>query len=459
MMAPEAVHTALHQTFTAREDELIELHRALVRIPTVNAAPGHPAGEDRLARFATDWLAGQAGICARALEGAPGRANLLAEVGDGPRRMLWMSHADVVPAGDEAAWKYPPFAGELAEGRIWGRGANDCKMLVAAQLFAIAELARLGLPRGGRIVLAVGADEEQGGRLGFGWLAEHHADDLRAELAICEGGGSALGRFGGGPPVIGVAAGEKGKLTVTFRARAAGGHACSPWGRPNPVMILAGLVERIAQWRSPISIEAPIFRHVAAWAGLDEPLGSHNLEDAIGRIGRDWPALARSLRGQSRNSFTPTVFRAGQSSNVIPDEATLVCDVRLLPGQEISQVEGLARELSADLEGVEFTIGSEVTPPSLSEMDEPLLGMFERSAARALGQPVAVVPSWCVGATDARYVRMLGTPVYGFQLIHPDADPAKLGIHCVNESIEARMLLPCALALAHFAVEYFDSPS
>ena len=367
-----------------------------------------------------------------------------------------MSHSDVVPVGDQTAWTHPPFSAALDAGRIWGRGSNDCKMLVAAQLFAMAGLKRLGLPRRGQLRLAVGADEEVGGALGFNWLLHNRTDFLRADLAICEGGGSFIGNLAaGGRPVISVGSGEKGRSDVVIRARAEGGHASTPWGKRNPLLILAEVVRRIDAWRPETAPASPLFAAMAPWIGLDS-VGADNLEDAIARFSERVPSMLASLRGQSRMTLTPTVLHCGDKSNAIPTEATLTCDARLLPGQKVADLEAVVRGVLEGLEGVAFTV-IETSEPSVSPFDEALRAMFERAAVRALGEPVEVAPVWCVGATDAHYVRAAGTPVYGFQIVDPKADPARLGIHCIDESIEVGMLLPCALALAHQAVEFLEA--
>jgi acetylornithine deacetylase/succinyl-diaminopimelate desuccinylase-like protein len=442
------------------EAELIELHRALVRIPTVNRGDGGSADETRLAQYAAEYLE-HARVPARVEEGAPGRGNLLAETcpkGVGPRTMLWMSHSDVVPVGDETAWSYPPLSAALAEGRIWGRGSNDCKMLVACQLFVLAHLARLGLPRHGQLRLAVGADEEVGGRWGFGWLLESRREFLRADLAICEGGGSCLGRFEDGIPTVSVGSGEKGRYDVIFRVRGEGGHASTPWGKKNPLLILSEVIARLSAWQPRPQPASPLFAHLGKWVGLNEAIRDGNVEEAIGRVAARAPLLLNSLKGQSRMTITPTVLHAGDKANAIPTEAELACDARLLPGQTQSDLEeAIARILQGPegIEGIEVTV-RETSEPSVSPVDPELERMFERAATQAVGSPVKVAPVWCVGATDAHFVRAAGTPVYGFQLIHPDADAKRLGIHCINESIEASMLLPCARALAHLALEFLE---
>jgi acetylornithine deacetylase/succinyl-diaminopimelate desuccinylase-like protein len=440
-------------------DELIGLLRALARVPSVNAGKGGPIdGEQVVADCLADYLRKHGlGSCPMAPAGHPTRVSLVAELDSGRPgpTLLFMSHLDVVAPGDASAWKHPPFSGALAEGRVWGRGAIDCKMLVAAQAFALTVLKRLGLPTRGRARLIASADEETGGRLGFGWLAAEHPDLLRADLAICEGGGSTIGHFGGDRPFISVGCGEKGRYGVTFEATGPGGHASSPWGRPNPLEPFGELLRRIAQWRPDARPASPVFECLAPLLGFAEGISPEEVDAAIDKAQDSAPDYARSLRAQSRMTFVPTLMRAGEGVNVIPTRARLTCDARLLPGQDENDLRAAIAGLLAGLEGIGVAIET-FAPPSQSPLPGPLLARFEAAASAAVGRSVRAVPAWCSGATDAHWVRPLGTPVYGFQLMAPDSDPKRQGIHCVNESIDAPAVLACALSLVHFALATTD---
>lgn len=428
--------------------ELTALHRDLVRIPTVNRADGSSAGETKLAEFAARYLAG-AGIESKILEGAPGRGNLVAEAGGEAPTALWMSHSDVVPA-DPDQWTRPPFGAELIDGRIWGRGAIDCKMLLACQLFAMTHLHRARALAGRRIRLIAGADEEAGGHWGFGWLGREHPELLRADYAICEGGGSALGGVASDRPLIGLGVGEKGRYEVEIRIEGPGGHASRPWQTLNPLGAMAEIIRRMTEHTPDITPLSPIFGALGEMIGLKDPGDGAAVEAAIGRLEKDGASsLASSLRAQSRLTLAPTVMRGGEQANVIPAEAALICDARTLPGQSQADLERLTAEICAGIEGAEVAI-HEINPASVTPWRPKMAAPFEQAASEALGREVEMIPYWCAGATDAHWVRACGAPVFGFQLISPEADPARLGIHCPDESIEEGMLLPCALALGAF---------
>lgn len=452
-----------------REEELFELHKKLVEIPSVNHGDGSSARETEVATCLAAYLERE-GIDLRVVESAPGRGNLLAkwrapQAGTpSGNRLLLMSHADVVPAGDEAKWRHPPFSATRADGRIWGRGTNDCKMLVACEAFAMASIVRSGELAAGEIRLAVGADEEAGGMLGFGWLAEHEADFLRADLAINEGGGGYLTREQDGREVFLLGAGEKGRYEVIFTAEGPGTHASTPWGRMNPAVRIAELATTISAWGSLPAPGAPILAGFRETAGLKGPSTLENLGETLEAGRKLSKSFYNSLMAQTRITLVPTVIRSGEKSNAVPTRAELRCDGRLLPGQKVRELEQAVRELLKGFPDIEFRI-EETAGSSVSELPEALAGLFERAAGRALhrdgglisdGERPRILPTWCTGFTDSRFVRNLGTPTYGFQLIAPEADPDRLGIHCIDESIDERMLMPCALSLAHLALDFCE---
>ena len=169
----------------AAEAEVTRHLQNLLRLQTVN-----PPGNETLANsYIRDQLA-EVGIESDLLEAQPGRANLLARWrgDDTARPLLLMGHVDVVPA-EAAYWSHPPFAGEIADGFLWGRGAVDMKNIVAIHLTIVRLLKRSGVTLPRDILLACCADEEAGSDYGMEWVAENHFDRVDAEYALSEGGG------------------------------------------------------------------------------------------------------------------------------------------------------------------------------------------------------------------------------------------------------------------------------
>src|SRR5574337_716820 len=222
-------------------DETVRHLQALLRLDTTN-----PPGNELLA---AEYLAGvltAEGIEPLVLASAPGRGNVVARLkgtGEKPPLLLY-SHTDVVPA-EPAHWSHPPFAGEIADGYVWGRGAVDMKGTVAQQLLVLLLLKRQKVPLQRDVIFAATADEEIGGVDGFGvsWLVRHHPDLLRAGFGLTEVGGYNREVYGRQVYMIQVA--EKGTCWLKVRAKGRPGHASLP-SHDNAVAHLARAVDRLA---------------------------------------------------------------------------------------------------------------------------------------------------------------------------------------------------------------------
>src|SRR6266704_232803 len=111
----------------AAREEVVGLARDLVRLETVNTGMMPTGGETVAAEFLAGVLR-RGGIAEVELLGRdPERANLVAWLpgSDARSRLLLLGHSDVVPAGDRSLWTHPPFAAEIRDGRLYGRGAAD----------------------------------------------------------------------------------------------------------------------------------------------------------------------------------------------------------------------------------------------------------------------------------------------------------------------------------------------
>ncbi|MDQ3870668.1 MAG: M20/M25/M40 family metallo-hydrolase, partial [Chloroflexota bacterium] len=165
-------------------DRVIEFARDLVRIPSTNE-PDLGRNEAAAAELVADRMSAW-GWRPLVEEVAPGRPNVVVVVeGGSPGPTLcFEGHTDVVTAGDPTEWERDPFGGEIADGRLYGRGAADMKGGLAAMLYAARAL-DAERPFPGRLVLAVLADEE-GMMLGAkAFVARGHAAGIDAAV-ICE---------------------------------------------------------------------------------------------------------------------------------------------------------------------------------------------------------------------------------------------------------------------------------
>src|SRR5262249_20304159 len=153
---------------------------------------------------------------------------------------------DVVVA-DPAEWSRDPFCGDLVDGEVWGRGALDMKGQAAASAVAIATLAREDFRPGGDLIFVAAADEEVGDGFGMEWLCSEHAEAVRCDYAINEGGGERLELAGRVIWICSVAE----KMSSPFRLDVVGrsGHASMPGMADNALLKAAAIVERLGAYR------------------------------------------------------------------------------------------------------------------------------------------------------------------------------------------------------------------
>jgi acetylornithine deacetylase/succinyl-diaminopimelate desuccinylase-like protein len=436
--ADDAIPELLVQADAAR-DETIELLQELIRIHTVNVGTRpDTGGETRACELLRDRLEA-AGVSSEIFESAPGRGNLLVRLGTPGKRLLLMAHTDVVPVEDETLWEHPPFSGAIDRGRIYGRGADDDKADVVAYTVALALLGRAGLKPAGELVFLAAADEESGGRWGAGWMVDQHADRLRADWAVNEGAGNAVRSPVGLLYTFGT--GEKGRLEARITRTGRSGHASRPRAADNPVPAIADCISRIAAYDAEIDVSHPFFREVLAALGVEHTPRADNIDRICDELGEsEHSALATTLRAASRLTITPTMLEAGVKTNSIPDRARLVCDVRALPGQDDAFVR---EELTHLLRGLDVDVDVHYTAVSnASPADAPFVRQLGDALAAGLGSAdFRMLPALTVGFTDSRFLRPLGTHVYGFSPQHPSADPNQSGVHGNNEFIEIETLL------------------
>ena len=411
----------------------------MVRIPSVNTGFMPTGDETPVCELARDFLA-EDGIPSEILESAPNRGNLIARVEgrSGNAGLMFMSHTDVVPVEDDAKWQFPPFSATIHDGRIFGRGASDCKGLLTCQLMAVRLLKRNGIELEDSLILAAGADEEHGGRYGFGWLADNHPDKLAAPFAVNEGGGTPVNAAGALTYILGV--GEKGRLQVEIDVKGTSSHASVPWQGTNALYRLSQALNSIEGYDAERDTSTVIFDHLSTFAIEDRPSPA-NVDAIIADIESDNPRFASMLRALSRMTLTPTMVRGGIKSNSVPESIRLTCDVRTLPHQDDEYVRRQLDEVLADVPGVSYEIDYMARPNS-SPFDSPLSASLQRITAQALRRDdIQWVPAISNGFTDSRFTRPLGTVTYGFSGSHPDDDPMLNFTHGTNESVGIKSLV------------------
>ena len=394
-------------------DEVVEHLRALLRLDTRNP----PGNEHLAANYLRDVLA-RDGIDSKIVGPSPVRATLVARLrGDGSRPpLLLMSHTDVV-AVEKEKWTHDPFAGEITDGFIYGRGAQDMKNMVAMELVTMLLLKRLGLRLKRDVIFMAAADEEVGGLAGAGWVVDNHPELIRAEYGLNEGGGNA--RIINGVTYYQVQTAEKGVQRFTLRTRGRPGHGSAPHD-DNAVVKLAEMLARLRSHRPPLHYSDTTRAYITGIARAQpEPAAGQFLtildparaDAVIDSLDID-DTLKRQFRAITRNTISPTILRAGEQINVIPSLAEVQCDGRIVPGQTRESFATELKALFGDDAEIEFAsaTGSVAleAPPSGPLWDVITSVLAERAAG------AKIVPKMLAGATDAKLVARLGTQVYGF---------------------------------------------
>jgi acetylornithine deacetylase/succinyl-diaminopimelate desuccinylase-like protein len=366
------------------------------------------------------------------LESAPGRASLIARVrGSDPSApsLGLLGHLDVVPV-DPEGWTRNPFGGDLIDGEIWGRGAVDMLYLTAVFACVLREVALAPEPPRGDLVLLAVADEEAGGEYGIHWLVREHPEAVRVSEAISESGGMRMGAH------VAIEVAEKGSAGRRLVMRGKPGHASIPYGAASAAYRVGEVLQRLGEVAPAAQLGELWDAFVAA--RIDDPTLAERLRDpvSIDAVLPQLGGIAGYAHAVSRITLSPTVLRAGATHNVIPAVGTIDLDIRTLPGTSDEDVDQLlAAVLGPLIDEVEIQ-HLRGWAATASSAQEPLFAAIERAVAAVAGAPV--VPIMAAGGSDARVLRELGIPSYGFGLLGPDwsYERYREGVHGNDERID-----------------------
>jgi acetylornithine deacetylase/succinyl-diaminopimelate desuccinylase-like protein len=441
----------------------------LIRIDTSNP----PGTETAAARYLESEL-WSSGVGSRVLEPEPGRGSLLARVPAnvpaaeaGPPLFL-LAHLDTVPA-DPLRWQYDPFGGVMRDGWVWGRGAIDCKGPAAVFASLLAWLRGRRGPRYRDVALAATADGEFAGRLGLGWLARTHPDELLADAAIAQGGGWPMNVHG--QTYYTYQAADKGSVQVRITAYGQAGHGAMPCPR-SAIFLLSRALAVLADTELPTHVTPCFQGFVEALARPQSGFARSQIRSLLSPLLTSEAAghVAEAEVHQSviaalaRNTFCPTAVRAGLQGWVSPDTAEASLDCRVLPGQTPaslkSELEGalLARGLPFAGQDRKWGLEIEARPevdPSESPPGTELAALMERALRRRL--PSAhLVPITSAASSGMRFLRANGTLGYGFFPLLPEVDLTT--VHGADERISLRSLQFALQVLGDVIAAYVGAP-
>ena len=412
-------------------DDVVRLSIELIQSRPVNP----PGNEARIARLLAGHLDDE-GIATElvAFDG-PDRLNLMARVpgnGKDPHPIVLLGHSDVVPA-DASEWSEttPPFAATVQGNELVGRGAIDMLSMVALETQALIAMARLPDKLDRDVILLVTGDEEVDGRGIQHALAEWPVL-AQARLVITEGAYFIQDYFEAGEDLAPVAVAEKGLFQFVLETRGPSGHGSTPTEDDAPRRLVRA-ASRVLDVALPLRLTPPTERMFArlgqrrggiAGVVLGTPL-------LLTRLGRDQLEENPTTRALVHDTCALTQLAAGEKQNVIPARARAHFDCRLLPGTDPARFRD-ALLLAIDDPRVTLTV-LQHNPANGSPADDVFLDVVTARVRRTLPGALTL-PILTKGATDGRFLRALGVPVYGFVPVR--LNTAELSaLHGANERV------------------------
>jgi len=410
--------------------EVVRIAQELIRFDTSNFGGGRANGEREAAEYTGAYLE-QLGLAVDYYEAVPRRTNVMARI---PGRdankpaLVVHGHLDVVPAVAEE-WSVDPFAGEVREGMLWGRGAVDMKNMDAMILTSVADILRAGEQPERDLIVAFFADEENGGVEGSAQVIRHRPEWFAgATEAISEVGGYSITVDDRRAYLLQV--GEKALIWIRLVAKGRAGHG-SRLHEDNAIVKLAEAVSAIGRTRWPLRLTPTT---TALLQGLSDLTG-RPVDDPDALAAAAGPAAA-FLRSTLRTTTNPTVLTAGYKHNVIPARAEALIDVRVIPGTEDDVLAELQQIVGDDIviETVVRDIG----------METPFEGSLVDAMVASLGHHdpgVPVIPYLLGAGTDNKALSQLGITGYGFAPLRLPADLDFTGMfHGVDERVPVESL-------------------
>ena len=355
--------------------------------------------------------------------------------------VMLMNHHDVVEASGE--WKYPPFSGEIAEGRVWGRGTLDTKGGLSMMFQAAEELIKDGFTPKRDTYFVTTCTEETGGECGNAMSLALKDRGLNFYMVLDEGGmilydpiGGADGTFA----MIGV--GEKGYMDLKFIAKSNGGHASAP-GKNTPLVRLAKFMCEAEKSQcfdvemSP-TIKEMLSRFAPTMSGVMKvACGNANAFKPV--LEKVMPMISPSGAALLRTTLAFTMSKGSDGSNVIPQEAWVVGNMRYSHHQgkksSVENIINLAKKYDIETEIIEDGIESGITDFNGEQFK------FIEKAVNTVFPEYKPVPYIMNGATDSRYFTRVCDNCLRF--VPFKIDNQQYGsVHGIDENVDIDTLAP-----------------
>ncbi|WP_421382330.1 M20 family peptidase [Bacillus salacetis] len=348
------------------------------------------------------------------------------------------SHYDVVPVlqGTEENWEQAPFSGTVIDEKIWGRGTLDDKVGVIGILQALDYLLEEGFKPERDMYFMFGFDEEVGGDLGASAMAETLKErGIQFEFVLDEGGAIVENMVPGVKSPVGVVGiSEKGSATAALSIEGSGGHSSQPKSRTN-IGRIAGAIAKLEETQFQEDLKGPgedLFEYVAPEMDFGMKYIFSNkwiFEPIIEKVLLQQPASAALIR----TTIAPTIFQAGEQYNALPEQASAVINLRLMPGDSLEDVKNFIEKTIDDEEIKVEVKGSEATKVSSVE-GEPFQTV--QQAARNVYDEAVIAPYLMFAGSDAKHYDSVSDNTYRFLPVQITSEDLNR-MHGTNEHISA----------------------
>lgn len=432
--AQDAAPTSDGKPLTAEQLRFHAIYKELVEINTTNSV-----GNNTEAARALQKHLAQDGIPAQDMElfePFPRKGNLVVRykgTGSGKKPLLLLAHLDVVEARRED-WKTDPFKLKEDDGYFTARGSSDDKAMAAAFVSILGQLKREGFQPGRDIVLALTSDEEQGDvpSNGVYWLISHKRPLIEAEYGINEGGGGQLDR--GRPILHRMQVAEKMYGTYQLASTDKGGHSSLPTAS-NPIYALSDALNKLGALRFPVQlseVSKAYFARSAAFASGQQAEDMRAVaEGRAGEEALDRLSATPLYNATLRTTCVATEVAGGHAPNALPQSAKATINCRILPHDDPERVEAQLRKL-LETDHVKFSVLNSPLKSPASPLREDVMKAIE-GLTEQMWPGVPVVPTMSTGATDSRFLRNAGIPMYGVSGIF--TEPGDARAHGLDERV------------------------
>lgn len=351
--------------------------------------------------------------------------------------IVLMGHIDVVPIASPDKWSVDPFAGEIKDGKIWGRGTIDDKFSVIGILEAVEMLLAQRYQSERTIYLSFGHDEEIGGEKGAVLIADHLASqNIKAEFILDEGYAITQKLVPGiAADVAMIGVGEKGSTTIEFTVDMDGGHSSQP-SKETAIDVLASAISKLKANPLKASLSGAMngfMDQLGPEMGFVNKMAFANRNLFKGMIIGTYESASNAGNALVRTTTAPTIFEAGIKENVIPTFARAVVNFRIIPGQTADDIMEHATSIISDDRVKANFYGFNTNPSPVSPLDSDGYNVINKTIKQVFDKTLTG-PNLVIAATDSRHFGAVSNNIYRFVPYHINEENINT-FHGIDERI------------------------